>query len=102
MLEGQLAFTHVGEAKLVDQGIADGPGMAGVELLVAGRDVGAETGNVGSGGLEVIEGLKIRIVSKVVVETEALVIVDVMIETQRDLILTVTTDRDGLVIGSKD
>ena len=74
MLEGQLAFAHIGEAEFVDQRVADGPGVAGIELLVAGPDICSEARNIGSRGLEVVERLKVRIVREVVVETEILVV----------------------------
>src|SRR5580658_7159202 len=71
--------------------------MARVVLLVAGIDIGAKTRNVRTGSLEVIEGLKIRVVGKVVVETKILPVVDVMVEAECNLILTVRADWDPLV-----
>src|ERR1035437_974551 len=98
MLEGQLAFTHVSEAELVDDIVRDRPGVAGIELMIARADVGAETRNIRPRCLEVIERLKIRIVGKVVVEAEILPGVDVVIEAEGELILSISADGYGLVI----
>src|ERR1035437_7629057 len=97
MLEGQLPFAHVGKTELVDQGIADGPSMAGVELLVARAHVRTESRDVRSRGLKVVEGLKVLVVGVVVVEAEVLVVVDVVVQTQRELVLIVGARGNGLI-----
>src|ERR1700693_3864901 len=97
MLEGQLAFAHIGEAGFIDQGIRDGPSMAGVELLIPRPHIGAKSRNVRSGSLKIIKRSKIRVISKVVVEAESLPGVDVMVEPEGELILRVSTGRHGLI-----
>src|SRR5215472_11083639 len=97
MLEGKLAFTHVGEAGFVDQGVGDRPGVAGVVLLIARSDFCAKSGDVRTGGLKVIEGLKLAVVGVVVVEAETLFRIDVVIETKGELILSVGTGGNGLI-----
>src|SRR5579862_7899981 len=100
MLEGQLALAHVGEAGFIDERIGNRPGVARIELLVARPHVGAETGNIGSRRLKVIERLKVRIVSEVVVKAEILARVYVVIEAQSDLVLRIGTGRHRLIINA--
>src|ERR1700691_4351324 len=71
--------------------------MAGIVLLIAGAHVGAKSGNVGAGSLEIVEGLKIRVIGEVVVEAKILLLVDAMVEADGELILSVSTDGDGLI-----
>src|SRR5580658_6828470 len=71
--------------------------MAGVELLIPGPYVGTKSRDIRSGSLEVIEGLKIRVISEVVVEAEILSLVDVMVEAERKLILSVGADGYSLI-----
>ena len=97
MLESQLPFAHVGEASFIDQGVGNGPGVAGIVLLIAGADVGAKARDIRARSLEIVEGLKIRVVGEVVVEAEVLPGVDVMIEADGELVLGVSADRYGLI-----
>ena len=89
VLEGQLSFAHVGETKFVDQRVADRPSVARIVLLVTRTDVRSESRNVCAGSLEVVKGLKIRVVREVVIEAEILPAIDVVIDADGELILGV-------------
>src|ERR1039458_3912415 len=71
--------------------------MAGVELLVARAHIGAEAGDIGARILEIVEGLQQLVVGVIVVEAEILVVIDVVIESEGELILIVGAGGDGLV-----
>src|ERR1700733_11900089 len=97
MLEGQLAFAHISEASFIDQRIADGPGMAGIELLIAGADIGSESRNIRAGCLEIVEGLKIRVIGEVIIKAETLPLINMMVEAEGELILGIGADWHSLI-----
>src|SRR5579863_5094122 len=97
MLEGQLAFPHISKPRFIDQRIGNCPGVAGVELLIARTDIGPESRNVRAGGLEIVEGSKIRIVREVIVEAEILPRVNVVVQPDRELVLSIGARRYSLI-----
>src|SRR5271166_2411518 len=97
MLERKLTFTHVGKARFVDQRIADGPGVAGIVLLVSRSNLCAEAWHVRAGSLEIVKRLKLVVVGEIVIEAEILMIVDVMVESKSELIRIVETGGNRLV-----
>src|SRR5579872_6227678 len=71
--------------------------MAEVPLLVAQVVVIAKTGDVGAGCFEVVVGLKRKPIVKVIVRGEALMIVNPMVESRRELIGIVGSNRNDLI-----
>src|ERR1700722_4772629 len=71
--------------------------MAGIELLIARPYICAKSGNICTRRLEIIKGLKIGIVSEVIVKAEILPRVDVMVEAQGELILRISANGHSLI-----
>ncbi len=52
VLKRLLSFADVVETRLIDQVVADCPGVGGIPLLISLRDNAAESGDIGSGHLK--------------------------------------------------
>ena len=96
MLKGQLPFAHVGEAGLVHYVVAKSPRVAEVVLLKALADIAAETGDICASKLEESQRLEQTLIGEVVIKTEALLVINPVVDTRRDLVLAVTTCGNGL------
>src|SRR5580704_5699130 len=66
--------------------------MAGIVLLISRAYIRAESRDIRSRSLEIIKGLEIRVIREVVVETEILPGIDVMVEPDCELILSIGAD----------
>ena len=86
MIENTLRFAHVGETELVNEVVADSPGMAQIPLLEALLAAGSEPWDVGSCSLKVVEGIESIFVLEIVVGAEVLFVINVVIETKGRLI----------------
>jgi hypothetical protein len=87
---------------LVYQRVADSPGMGKVPLLVAQVVVVSETRSVGAGSLEAIVGIKFAVVVEVVIGSEALMVIDLVIEADGKLIGIDGADGDDLILTGPD
>src|SRR5271165_6297869 len=93
-----LALAHINEARLVHDRIAYRPGVTEIVLLIPAVVVVAETRNRRTRTLERVVGSQYRSVIKVIVEAQALMIVDLVIKTERELICIIRAHRHRLVL----
>ena len=96
MLEGSLRFTIVVEAKLVDRGVVDRPGMAEVLLLESLVGDGSETGYVRAGSLKLRKGRDYVVIIEIIVEAKVLFVIEPVIESHGELVAAVRLHRYGL------
>lgn len=96
MLEGSLRFAIVVEAKLVDRGVVDRPGMAEVVLLESFVGDGSETRYVRSRSLKLCKGRNYVVIIEIIVEAKILLVIEPVIESQSELVATIRLHRVGL------
>src|SRR5712672_2699264 len=95
MLESTLGFTIVVEAEFVDGAVVDGPSVGNVPLLKALFGGGSEAGDVGTRCLKLGKRRDERVVVEIVVEAQILLVIDTMVDLDRELIATVGLHRHG-------
>src|SRR5579884_3143788 len=88
MLKRALAFAVIGEAKFVDQGIADGPVVRQVPLLIAIAQDTSEAGHVCARELKVGDRLQDVVVVEIIISGKVLRRIDSMIKTEGRLVAT--------------
>src|ERR1700746_303992 len=86
LLKRFLSLAVVVESKFVNCGVADGPGMADIPLLIAVVGSGPETWHIRARSLELGEGKDRVVISEIVINAEVLFVVDAMVEPHRELV----------------
>src|SRR5450755_1312199 len=97
MLESQLPFPQVCNPELIDERIADCPGVAWVPLLKTLLYDRAKARNVRSRSLEVVERRMRGSVGEIIVDAQILSIIDLVIHAERELVLIVSLGRNTLI-----
>src|SRR4030095_5371192 len=97
MQECTLRFPEIVKTKLVDKAIGDRPVVTQVPLLVAFRGIRAEVQHGRATGLKTSVGIEKCAVVKVVVDVQALAVIDAMVNFRSELIGSIFVySRNGL------
>ena len=99
--KAQLTLAHVGEMGFIHESVGDRPRMSQVPLLESTVVEIAKSGNICPRSFEFIERLDLPNVIEVIIGSEILAIVDLVIETDGELIFVVSAYRhyDTLAVG---
>src|SRR5579871_656050 len=96
MLKRLLSLAVVVEAELVHRIVGHSPSMRNVPLLKALRDNAAKPRDIGAGQFKKREGLHVTIVVEIVVDTEVLLLRELVINLYRELIASNGLGWNGL------